>query len=276
MLKVGIRAHDVTSSNIFDLALKVEQKGFKYIQFVLKKALKEDDGLLNNDKALHFKKVLNEHNIEVAMLGAYFNPVHSNKEKVKEAVDKFKNHLEYASLIGTKYVGSETGSYNDDKWTYNVKNHTEEAYQEVFKVFNELKETAEDFNVNVNIEGAYHHCMGTPQMLNRLVRELNSDNVTVIVDLYNYLYIGNHEQRNKIFEDAINLMKDKIVLFHLKDYIVDGDKLKQVGLGQGLMDYPFMIKLIKTHCPNAFLIFEGVTGDDIDSSLEYINRLLNE
>ena len=73
-----------------------------------------------------------------------------------------------------------------------------------------------------------------------------------------------------------NLMKDKIVLFHLKDYIVDGDKLKQVGLGQGLMDYPFMIKLIKTHCPNAFLIFEGVTGDDIDSSLEYINRLLNE
>ena len=69
-------------------------------------------------------------------------------------------------------------------------------------------------------------------------------------------------------------MKDKIVLFHLKDYIVDNGKLVQVGLGQGLMDFPFIIKTIKENFTDAFLIFEGVVGEDIDTSLSYIKNLV--
>ena len=73
-----------------------------------------------------------------------------------------------------------------------------------------------------------------------------------------------------------SLMKDKIVLFHLKDYIVENGTLKQVGLGKGLMDYKFLIKTIKENFDDAYLIFEGVVGDDIEESLEFINNLLNE
>ena len=53
-------------------------------------------------------------------------------------------------------------------------------------------------------------------------------------------------------------------------------KLKQVGLGKGLMDYKFLIKTIKENFDDAYLIFEGVVGDDIDESLEFINNLLSE
>lgn len=276
MLKVGIRAHDVGKDTIVGLAEKVKAKGFNYIQFVLAKAIVDDNGLYNKDKAKAYYQILKEHDIEVAMLGAYFNPVHSNKEVLSKAISKFKNHLEYASLLNCKLVGTETGSYNDDKWTYNEKNHTEDAYLEVLEIFKELRKVAEDYNTFIAIEGAYAHCMKDPKRLNRLVRELDSDNIKVIVDLFNYLYIGNHEQRNEIFKEAISLMKDKIVLFHLKDYIVEDGKLKQVGLGKGLMDYKFLIKTIKENFDDAYLVFEGVVGDDIDESLEFINNLLSE
>ena len=46
-----------------------------------------------------------------------------------------------------------------------------------------------------------------------------------------------------------------------------------MGLGQGLMDYPYLIKTIKENVPDAVLVFEGVTGDDIKSSREYIGEL---
>jgi sugar phosphate isomerase/epimerase len=79
-----------------------------------------------------------------------------------------------------------------------------------------------------------------------------------------------------ILEDCFKYLRDDIVIFHLKDFVVEDDKLKQVGLGQGLMDYPTIIKRIKQEAPEAYLIFEGVTGEDILTSIEYIKRLLKE
>ena len=72
-----------------------------------------------------------EQGLEIFMLGAYFNPVHSNKELVRTNVEYFKEHLKYANELNCRYVGTETGSYNDDKWTYHPQNRTEEALQTV-------------------------------------------------------------------------------------------------------------------------------------------------
>ena len=274
MLHIGIRGHDVGKYSIEEFAEKVTLRGFNYVQLVLQKAFIDDNGLYDDEKVKHINEEFSKHNLKIAMLGAYFNPVHSNKEKVKTCVEKFSNHLRYAKALGTTLVGTETGSYNDDKWTFHENNYSEKAYLTNLEIFKGLVKVAEESDVCVALEGAYHHCMGNPKMLNRLVRELNSDHVKVIVDLYNYLYIGNHENKNEIFKEAISLMKDKIVLFHLKDYIVQDGKLVQVGLGKGLMDFPFIIKTIKENFTDAFLIFEGVVGEDIDTSLTYIKSLV--
>ena len=82
------------------------------------------------------------------------------------------------------------------------------------------------------------------------------------------------EATKKLWEECLELFKDRIVIFHLKDYIVKDNKLVQVGLGQGLIDYSKIIPKIMKNNPNAYLIFEGVVGDDIKSSKEYIERLV--
>ena len=58
MLKVGIRAHDVGKDTIVGLAEKVQAKGFNYIQFVLAKAILDDNGLYNIDKAKAYYQIL--------------------------------------------------------------------------------------------------------------------------------------------------------------------------------------------------------------------------
>jgi hypothetical protein len=57
---------------------------------------------------------------------------------------------------------------------------------------------------------------------------------------------------------------------------MEDNKLRQVGLGQGLMNYPEIIKTISKKVPHAYLIFEGVIGDDIIESLAYIKKLQKE
>ena len=276
-MKVGIRAHDLYKGDIDSLFKSLKENGFNYTQLVTYKAIEGDDSILTEEKALKIKEVENEYKVEVAMLGAYFNPVHSNKTLVKSTVERFKSHLKYASVCGVKYVGSETGSYNDDKWTYNPKNRTEEGYQESYNVFKDLVLYAKDLDVNLAIEGAYGHVMYEPKRLLRLLNDLDKvvpHKVSIIVDLYNYLDISNHEKRYEIFDECLELFKDRIVIFHLKDYIVKENKLVQVGLGKGLIDYKLIIPKIMKNNPNATLIFEGVLGDDIKESKEYIERII--
>ena len=108
---IGIRAHDLVKGSIDEVLSQAEANGFDAIQLVFKKALINQPFNLENAKIV--KEALTRHNIKVAMLGAYFNPVHSNKELVKSNVEYFKEHLRLAKLLNCNYVGTETGSYND-------------------------------------------------------------------------------------------------------------------------------------------------------------------
>jgi sugar phosphate isomerase/epimerase len=127
----------------------------------------------------------------------------------------------------------------------------------------------------VAIEGAFNHVIYSPSELKRLLDDLRPGKAKVIVDLYNYLSITNYEERYQILDEAVRLLKDDIVIFHLKDFIIEKGKLKQVGLGQGLMDFERIIHTINDHCPDADLIFEGVTGNDLSPSLENIKRIVS-
>ena len=124
------------------------------------------------------------------------------------------------------------------------------------------------------MEPAYGHVIFNVDTLKRAINELNNEFVKVTIDLYNLLYIGNYNNYKEIFINALSTFNDNIKIIHLKDFLVDGDKLVQTGLGKGILDYNFIIENIKKYAPNATLVFEGVVGDDIESSLKLIKSLL--
>ena len=278
-MKIGVRVHDFGKSDAKTLAKKAKEVGFDAVQLVLNKAIEGESGLagtLSKEKAESFYKSFADEGIEIAMLGAYFNPVHSDKEKVKSLVAKFKEHLKYEHDFKAGFVGSETGSFNDDKWTYNPLNRTEEAFQEVKRIFTDLARYAESVNANMAIEGAFGHCMFEPKALHRLVTEINSPNVYYIVDIYNYLAISNYDKQEEIFDECLNLFKDRIVIYHIKDFIIEDGALKQCCIGKGMMNFDYMLPKIKKLTPNACLVFEGSKPEDMEFSYNFIKGKLKE
>ena len=278
-MKICVRLHDLGKSDALTLAKRTKEYNFDGVQLVINKAIEGESGLpgtLTDEKLSEISLAFQNENIEVAMLGAYFNPVHSDKNLVATNIEKFKEYLGFANRFNCKYVGSETGSFNDNKWTYNPLNRTEEAFQEVKRIFKDLANHAEKCNSFVAIEGADGHCMYCPDQLYRLYKELDSKHVKIIVDIYNYLNEVNYsmEYQHKTLDRCIELFKDEIVLFHLKDFIVVDGKLKQVGLGEGIMDLENLVLKMQKFCPNAYLIFEGVPFDKMKSSLQFIKNII--
>lgn len=278
-MKIGIRGHDLGKGNEKVFSNLIKEYGFDGVQLVCYKALEGisyEEGSINLDKALKIGNALKDNSIDVPLIGSYFNPVHSNKDKVKKGINIFKEYINYASILGSKYVGSETGSFNDDKWTYHPNNRTEEAYKEVSRIFKEIDNYAKEKGVHTTLEGAFGHVAYNPYTLKYIVDLIDSDNIRIIVDIFNYLDISNYMEQLVILEECLRYFKDKIVVFHLKDFYVENNEIKRCPLGKGLMNYPVILKRIKEECPNAYLIFEGVTGDDIKPSLKYIKKELEE
>lgn len=278
-MKLGIRAHDLGKQSPEDLVTSLKEHHFHHIQLVLNKAVEANgsDSLISCESLVEqMSMLLDQSTIEVSMLGAYFNPIHSNKEKVQQGIENFKSHLRQAKKLKARLVGSETGSYNDDQWTFHEQNDSEEAFIEVKRIFSELLEVAKEEECFVAIEPAYQHVISSPKRLKRLLDELNHSQVVITFDLFNLLHIGNYHAQHQVIDEMIDLFADKIRIVHAKDFTIENQQIKQVAPGQGLLDYPYLLTKLRKLNEEPIIIFEGVVGEDIQSSQAYLNHLVQE
>lgn len=285
MMKIGIRGHDLGKNTPEKFVQSVVDAKLASIQLVLPKAIdftsstelsRDVSPILNDALINEVQSQLEKKGITVAMMGAYFNPVHSNKELVASTVENFNNHLKKAKCFGTKLVGTETGSYNDDEWTWHEHNNSEVAFKEVLRVFKEILPIAEANGTYLTIEPAYHHVISTPARLKRLVSELDSPHVRVIFDLFNLLHKGNTKEQRHLIDEMVEYFNDLIMIVHAKDFILERGELIQVAPGKGAMDYPYLIEKLHTLKTTPDLILEGVVGEDISFSRDFILGMLSQ
>lgn len=275
-MQIAFRTHDLGVKGLENAIEKAHNCGISAVQLVAYKFLDEikyAPEQLNADNTSAIGSALNAAGIKVPLIGAYFNPVHSDKEKVARCKAIFKEYLQYCKDLGCNIVGSETGSFNDDKWTYNPLNRTEEALQTVIETFGELAAYAKQFGAYVGMEGAAGHVCWNVATLKRAVDAINADNIKVIFDIYNYLGASNYQNYLEILDEGLKTFAGKIVIFHIKDCVFKDGKLKQVAPGNGMFDFDKILGKIKAYDKNAVLVLEGTTGEDIVPCIEFINKV---
>lgn len=273
MMKLYIRAHDLGVRGIGNVVSELDRYGMDGVQLVVYKVTDVPyKPVLDEAHAARIGDELRAGGKTVALIGSYFNPVHSDPAKVQNAVDTFKNYLRCASLLGCDTVGSETGSYNDDKWTYHPLNRTDEALDKVVRVFRELCDCAAEYGTYVGMEGAFGHVCCDVDRLALAVRRIGRDNIKIIFDLYNYLDISNINEMYTILEHGLETFAGKIVVYHIKDCVIEDGRLVQCGVGKGIFDYSKILKMIYSVDPDATLVLEGTTGEDIEYAVKYLRE----
>lgn len=276
-MKIAFRTHDLGVKGLENAIEKAKACGISAVQLVAYKFMDEikyAPNALNETNSAAIGNALKAAGIEVPLIGAYFNPVHSDKEKVAFSIAVFKDYLKYSKNLGCNIVGSETGSFNDDKWTYNPLNRTEEALQTVISTFKELAAYAKEVGAFVGMEGAAGHVCWNVKTLKRAIDGIAADNIKVIFDIYNYLDATNYENYLEILDEGLKTFNN-IVVFHIKDCVFEDGKLKQVAPGKGMFDFDKILSKIKAYDKNAYLVLEGTTGDDIIPCIEFIRNKWN-
>jgi sugar phosphate isomerase/epimerase len=275
-MKIAFRTHDLGAKGLDAVIEKLNTCGISAVQLVVYKFMddiKYQPSALNETNSKEIGQRLSKANIDVPLIGAYFNPVHSDKEKVKRCKQVFKDYLTYSKNLGCNVVGSETGSFNDDKWTYNPLNRTEEALKTVIETFKELALYAKTCGAYIGMEGAAGHVCYDVKTLKCAIDGVNEDNVKVIFDIYNYLDSSNYNNYLDILDEGLKTFKGKILVFHIKDCIFSDGKLVQVAPGKGMFDFDKILSRIKAYDKDAYLVLEGTTGEDIVPCSNFIKEV---
>lgn len=276
-MQLIIRAHDMEVKGTQALLNRLEELGLDGVQMVCYKAY--DDipyvpGGITAEKADAIGKAFADAGKTIPLVGAYFNPVHSQQEKRENGFNVFAEYLKYARRMGCKTVGSETGSFNDDQWTYNPQNRTEEALQRVAATFSRLCDIGADYGCDVAMEGSIGHVCWTPEALDQVQKMMNRKNLKVIFDLYNYIDGTNQAEYLNILDRGLDLFAGRIHAFHIKDCrFVNGGEPWQVPFGTGDMDITAVLSKIKNYDKDALLVLEGTTGEFILPAAQKIKTI---
>ena len=194
--------------------------------------------------------------------------------QLQKNLNYFIENLNYAKFIGADTVGLETGFVGKEIDV--EKNNTEEAYQYLLKNMRVLCKKAEELGVKIAIEGVHCFVINTPKKLKRLLNDLNSENVGVIFDPVNYLNYDNYKNQNDIFNEFIELLADKTMVIHLKDFKIQDNKAKYEYPCKGLLNKSLVFEIIKKYNAEIPIILEEVKENKLDEVRSDVLNLYNE
>lgn len=277
-MQIGLRIHDAAKLPLEERLAVIHEQGFTCGHLALSKVLDKKMAApeaLTPGYAMYLKRLFAKNELDIAVLGCYLNLANPNTEQLKEIVEKYKAHIRFASHLGCGVVGTETGALNE-AYKYEPRSHTEEALEIFINNLRPVVEYAEKMGVIFAIEPVFKHIVCNPVRARRVLDEINSPNLQIILDPVNLLDISNYQNQVQIVEEAIELLGKDVAVVHIKDYVVKDDKLESVAAGMGKMNYDAIMKFVKEKKPYIHTTLENTIPENAVQAKEYILKLWEE
>ncbi len=254
-MSVGILAHLLGRLPYKQLAAKVAEFDFSYVQLALAKAIADVDtslGKLSPGLGNEIGGAFADRGVKIAVLGCYASLIELDDEVYRHNVERFKEHLRNARHFGCPIVATEVGVPTDADRLPEHRRRLERALEE-------LVEEADRWGVTIGLEAAERHLIDSVDTLKETVERFPSSTVGVVLDPCNLLRKDNYADRERIVRDAFRLFGSRIVSMHAKDLRLRGGELEVVAAGQGEIDYPSIWRQLEACKPHGFVTLEGVT-----------------
>ena len=276
MIQIGLRAHDYGTLPPEQLADVIAAFHPESIQLALAKALVPAPGSLSPGYARRIRKIFDQRNISIAVLGCYINPIHPDLEEREKSLRSFEEHLRFARDFDCALVGTETGSLNAD-CSYHPGTEKEETFDAFSASVERLLNCAEKCGSIVAIEPvAYQHTISSVEKMDKLLRRFPSPALRVIWDPVNLLPVtGLEESQESFFTRALDAWGDKIAAVHAKDYRMEGGRKKgDLPAGTGELDWPVLLRLLQQRKGSIDILLENTQPATARSTIAFLREIV--
>ena len=284
MLQLGIRLHDVNGNGSAEektmeaRAEKAKLEGFSCVHLAYQKVIQGvsfDAAALNEGLASYTRRVFRNNDLDIAVLGCYLNLAHPEERELEKIKSKYYGHLRLAALLGCSVVGTETGAPNA-QYKLDANTHSKQALDTFIRNLADVVERAEHWGVSMAIEPVWNHIVYNADRAVEVLKAIQSPNLRIILDPVNLLCMENADDREAIFQDAMEKLCEHIAVVHLKDFVRRDGKLISVAAGTGEMQYENILRFVKERKPFIQATLENTNNDNAVQAKEHIQRVYQQ
>ncbi len=213
-----------------------------------------------------FKKAMKKHDIVIAEVGVWNNPMHPDKaeadKNIKLMVEKLRlaEELEArtcVNILGTKQTESWFGPHEDD--------YSDAFFKEAVEISQYVIDEVKPEKTNLSFEMMPYCFLDCPEEYLKFLQAVDREAEGVHLDICNNMNSPRRFYNNTAYiKETFALLKDKIVTLHLKDIALKADALtvsfEEVMIGTGGIDYVTLLQEI------------GKLSKDIPAIIEHLEN----
>lgn len=274
-MQFGIRLHDTVQAPIEERLKIVKEQEFTCAHVALSKVISENSvapQALTPGYAMYLKRLFDKNELDCAVLGCYLNLANPDAAQLKAIQEKYMANIRFAAHLGAGVVGTETGAPNVE-YKFEEACWNEESLQIFINNLRPVVKYAEQMGVLMAIEPVVRHIVCNPVRARRVLDEIDSPNLRIILDPVNLLESYNYEKQDEIIDEAIELLGRDVAVLHVKDFVIKDGKLVSVPVGQGQCHWDRIMPYMKKEKPYMHATLEDTKPDNAMAALNYIKEI---
>lgn len=210
--------------------------------------------------------------IGIAAVSATYNMIHPDKDVRAAGHRRLEVIAAACKAMDTKIMTLCTGTRDAaDQWRHHPDNQTPGAWRDLLEAMENAIEIAERHDVTLGIEPELANVVNSAAAAHRLMAELQSPRIGVVLDAANLFEAESLDDQRRIVSAAIDLLGSSIVMAHAKDRDATGGF---ATAGTGVLDYPHYLKRLLAAGFNGPLVTHGLEAADAPATAAFLRRAL--
>jgi len=205
-----------------------------------------------------------KYNIAVPAINGTFNMTHPDKSVRDEGVKRLEVLCRAASKIGAGFITLCSGTrLRENLWGYHKDTSQPDAWADFIDAARQTVKIAERYNIILAVEPEYGNIINSPENAERMMAEVGSPNLKMIMDCANLFHPSEAKRENvhKIMSRAFEVFGNDIVVAHGKD-ISSSDGIKFCAAGEGIVDYKLFVELLRKHNYQGDMFMHSIYDED--------------
>jgi sugar phosphate isomerase/epimerase/pimeloyl-ACP methyl ester carboxylesterase len=214
--------------------------------------------------------------LSVAAVSGTFNMIDPDLAKRREGLRRLGEIAASCGQLGAPMVTLCTGTRDPtDMWRAHPQNDSAEAWQDLLASMEIALKIADKYDVCLGIEPESANVVNSAKKARRLLDEMGSPRLKIVLDAANLLRPGDSPRMVEILDEAFDLLGGDIALAHAKDFR-DGVVFQHVAVGQGMLDWPRLLRHLRAAGFDGPLILHGLSEEEVNTSMAFLRQALEK
>ena len=274
-MEIGIFSKTFARPTLGAVLDAVAEHGVYAVQFNMSCAgVGEMPAEIGPDLSTTIRQAMAARGITMSAISGTFNMIHPNLAERQDGLRRLRTLAAACRDLDTSVITLCTGTRDaESMWRAHPDNGSTEAWRDLVVSMHDAAAIADEYGVIMAFEPEVSNVIDSAQRARRLLDEINSPRLKVVMDGANIFHKGELPHMTAILTEAFDLLGNDIALAHAKDLTEDGHA-GNAAAGTGLLDYELYVRLLRDSGYTGALVLHGLSEAQTPGCVAFLRDCL--